>query len=284
MKLSIDTKTITKSISKIQPGLIIQPGNIIYVRTEDVYVEAAVAETFPIEVRVANLNEFLRTLALFKDPDLVFTEEHIRIVQDTAEVLYPQAEPTSIVQLPRPKVVKPEPPEHISCELSADQWAAVQKALGVGVDIRSSREGRHLVVISDGETIRLEAERGHGKPRYSMIVDGATNGCVCKSSLDASYIPLVPGPYRVVLQRGAARFFHSGQYNFRHFVGLEPRLSTWGGKQYYRVIASKSTTQDCQFDVLACSRYEAEATVRQKPEEEFVWSEQTDTETTLTVI
>lgn len=285
MKLSEDTRTIIKSFSKIQPGLTIQPGNFVYIRTSAVYAEATVAETFPVEVRIASLHDFHRTLALFSDPELHFTDEHVRISEGTAELLYPQATPGSIVQLARPTRDKIEPPEQIVFEVSTEQWAALLKALGIGGDTKKTRwEPKRLVIVSDGQTIRLEAERGYGKPRYSLIVDGVTNNFECKSTLDGSHIPVAPGPYRVMVANGFARFVHMGQYNFRHFVGSQPDLSTWGGKRDFLIVATKGTTQDCQFNVLAHSPQEAEAIARQKPEQEFVWAEQTRTQTTFKVV
>jgi hypothetical protein len=285
MKLSTDTKALLKSLSRIQPDLIIQPGNVIYARTPAVYAEATVAEMFPTEVRIANVHEFLRMLALFGDPELHFTDEHIRISEGSAELLYSQAKPGLIVQSPRPTRDKIEPPEQIVLKIAADQWMAILKALGISTEVKkSSWEPKRLSIVSDGQTIRVVAERGHGKPQYSLIVDGVTNGLECKSTFDASYLPIVPGPYGVMVANSFARFVHTGEYNLRHFVGSEPNLSTWGGKRNFSFVVTKGTMQDCRITVLAHSPEEAEAIARQTREQDFAWTEQTRTETSFKVI
>jgi hypothetical protein len=134
MKLSIETTTLLKNFSKIQTGILVQPGNTLKVRSEQTFAEANVAETFPIEVRISNLPGFLRTLALFKDPDIDISGDHIRITEadGTAELVYPQAKPESLILMPIPKRIKPDPPEQITFTISGEEWATLQKAFGIG--------------------------------------------------------------------------------------------------------------------------------------------------------
>src|SRR5437016_3151829 len=179
MKLLIETIELIRNFSKFQPGIIICPGNTLKVRTRAAYAEATVAESFPAEVRISNVQDFLRTVALFKDPDFDFTEDHIRIAETdgTAELVYPQAKPGSVVQLPVGKGIKPLPPEQIKFTISDDQWATLQKALGLRVVTNKDYwEKRNLVVVSDGKTVQLTADRGYKMPGYSLVVGGVTNG------------------------------------------------------------------------------------------------------------
>lgn len=276
MKLSTETTALLTNFSKFQKGIIIQPGNTLGIRTEYVYAQANVSETFPTEARISDVRDFLQMVALFRDPDIDFSSDPIRIAESdgTAELLYPQAKPELPISLPFPKRMKPDPPEQITFTISDVQWAAIQKALGItAARKKDDWVRRHLVVLSDGKNIRLNTERGRSLPPYSLWPSGETKGIECKSVFDASTLHLIGGSYNVMLTATYARFVHAGTYDVRYFVATA-RTSTWGGKRTYVVTATKHLTHECQFNIQANSPEEAEAIARQKPAEEFRWSEE----------
>lgn len=270
MKLSIETLATLKNFSKFQSGLIIPPGSALMVRAESVYAEATLLETFPSEIRVSDVQDFLRAVALFNDPEFEFTEEHIRIAESdgTAELVYLQAKPGSVAHLPVPKKMKPLPPENFTFTISAEQWATLQKALRKKDDWKKW----NLTITSDGKAVRLVAERGLNSAAYSVMLKAPTNGLEFKCVLDSANLLMAEGPYQVTVTPTYTIFQHTGGYNLRYFVGSEIALSTWGEKKTYLVAATKSMVQDCQFSVLAHSAEEAEAIVRKKPDEDFRWT------------
>lgn len=270
MKLSSETTALLKTLSKLQSGLIIQPGNTIKVRTAATFALATVVETFPTEIRICNIQDFLHAAALFKDPEFDFTAEHIRIAEadGTAEVVYPQAQPGSPVCLPFPNKMKPIPPENVTFAVRAEQWASLRKALGN----KDRWQRRNLTITSDGISVRLIAKRGGNLVEYSITVATPTTGLKFKSVLDSAHLLMPAGPYQITVTPTYAMFQHNGGYDLRYFVGVEIASSTWGDKKTYLVAATKSMVHDCQFSVLAHSPEEAEAIVRQKPDEECRWT------------
>jgi hypothetical protein len=285
MKLSTETIAIMNNFSNIQPGIIIPPGNTIKTRTGAFYAQATVLETFPVEVRIDDVHDFLRMVGLFKDPEFDFAEDSIRIaeVDGTAVVVYPQAQPGSPVQLPIPKQLKPEPDEQITFTISEEQWARLQQAFGL-FKKKKDWQKKSLVIVSDGKTVRLNTERAYEKAGYSLTVDGVTNGFECTSTLDARMLRLVDGSYEVMVTPMYARFRHVGNDSLLYYVASEPKSSTWGGKQAYLVTATKSMAQDCQFNVLAHSPEEAESIVRQRPAEDYLWTAGSRRQTTFTAV
>jgi hypothetical protein len=285
MKLSNETITIMKDFAEVQPGLIIPPGNTMYTGTSVVYAEAVVAETFPKELRILRLKDFIRTVELFAEPEISFSEDSILINEGAAQVVYPQAKAGLQSQLQQMKKVKPEPADQILLNVTAAEWASILNAFGMGLTKRKKRNTQptSLVIVSDGKTVRLEAERGFGQASYSVILGGTTSGRECKITLAAG-IPLITGPYRVMVTAKYVRFVHTGGFDYRYYVGSDPRLSTWGGKKNYLVVATKSVAQDCQFDVFADSPEEAEAIVRQKQAADFTWEPEPRTQTTFKVV
>src|ERR1039457_7045110 len=66
MNISQQTIALLKPFAIIKPGIVISPGNSINTRSDDVVAEATVLETFPIEVRLPDIHEFVRLLSLLK--------------------------------------------------------------------------------------------------------------------------------------------------------------------------------------------------------------------------
>ena len=66
------------------------------------FAEAVVHETFPVEVRLADIFDVCRVMSLFSDPALDFGPESVKIVERdfTAEAVYPFAKPGMIYQQP----------------------------------------------------------------------------------------------------------------------------------------------------------------------------------------
>ena len=66
MNISQQTIALLKQFAIIKPGIVISPGNSINTRSDDIVAEATVPETFPVEVRLPDIHEFVRLLSLFK--------------------------------------------------------------------------------------------------------------------------------------------------------------------------------------------------------------------------
>ena len=250
MKLSSETTALLKTLSKLQSGLIIQPGNTIKVRTAATFALATVVETFPTEIRICNIQDFLHAAALFKDPEFDFTAEHIRIAEadGTAEVVYPQAQPGSPVCLPFPNKMKPIPPENVTFAVRAEQWASLRKALGN----KDRWQRRNLTITSDGISVRLIAKRGGNLVEYSITVATPTTGLKFKSVLDSAHLLMPAGPYQITVTPTYAMFQHNGGYDLRYFVGVEIALKYMGAKSFWSP-AAQVLVHDCQLSVLAHS-------------------------------
>ena len=275
MKISIETLEILRTLIKLQPGIIIPPGNTIKARTASVYAEVAVAETFPSEVRIQDIHDFLRTVAYFKDPDFEFTDEHIRITESdgTAESVYPQAKPGILVLLQFPKLQKPEPQENAKFTIDEEQWATLQKVLGIRGPKKMDHWQRNLLKItSDGERVRITTERHDRVAEYSLVVDASNNGFEFNCVFDAAYLCFATGAYRVTVTPAYAKFSQLGGNSLFYFVGADTQLSTWGGNRSFLVTATKSKAQHSHFSIQAHSPEEAELLVRRMPESEFRWT------------
>lgn len=82
MKLSPETIELLKNFAGINNSIVISPGNVL--RTinaeRNVYARATVAETFPRDIPIYELRQFLNIFSLHKDADVDFSDEHYILV------------------------------------------------------------------------------------------------------------------------------------------------------------------------------------------------------------
>ena len=78
MKLSNETIGVLKNFGSINQNLVIKEGNIMTTMSamKNIVAKADVTETFPREVAIYDLNEFLSSLSLFAEPVLDFQEPY----------------------------------------------------------------------------------------------------------------------------------------------------------------------------------------------------------------
>lgn len=83
MKLSLETVKILKNFASIHQGAIIKKGNILMTsdQNENIFSKAIVADKFPVDFAVYDLNEFLGILSLYDDYSLDFHDEYVTITE-----------------------------------------------------------------------------------------------------------------------------------------------------------------------------------------------------------
>ena len=84
MKLSNHTTSVLKNFATINQNLVIKEGNTITTMSamKNIVAKADVEETFPQEIAIYDLNEFLASLSLFTNPILDFAENHVMITEE----------------------------------------------------------------------------------------------------------------------------------------------------------------------------------------------------------
>ena len=82
MQLSDTTLDILRNYSAINQNLLIEPGNVIKTVNESrtILSTATIAESFPKEIGIYDLNEFIGAMSLVQKPTLDFKDEYIGYV------------------------------------------------------------------------------------------------------------------------------------------------------------------------------------------------------------
>ena len=84
MKLSNKTVDVLKNFSTINQNLIIKEGNTLTTMSamKNIVAKAEVEQTFPKEVAIYDLNEFLAALSLFTVPVLDFQDQFVMMSEE----------------------------------------------------------------------------------------------------------------------------------------------------------------------------------------------------------
>ncbi len=224
MKISPETIAVLKNFSAINKGIAISPGNTIRTRTPAVYAEAVIAEEFPLEVGIYDLNNFLNVVALFKEPEFDFSEEYLRIAEANgkAETKYAYAG-AGVVQLSTKKQKSEPPAETLDFVFPEEQWTTLQKAVSVfqKPEIRITSDGTHV-------RIGTENHKQQSGNAFSLLVEGEPHGYKCNMVFDMNNLRLLKGSYEVTVTPIYAQFKNASGYELSYLIAPEPTASQFG--------------------------------------------------------
>lgn len=132
MKFTDQTRNILKNFCSINESIILREGSTINT-TSNVGNIMAVAEldtAFPSEAYIYNLNEFLNTLSLFDDPDVVFKDTHFVITDSNSSMTYYFAD-ASLINIPNKTPDASKLDEEMSFVITEEALADLIKASNV---------------------------------------------------------------------------------------------------------------------------------------------------------
>jgi len=133
MQLSNDTISILKNFSTINPSLWIKRGDAISTISpqKTIIAKAKVAESFPVECGIYELNKFLSVISLFNNQttNLDFQDKYVDIIDGSQKIRYVYADKEMIAVPPEKEVVFPQP--DCSFKLTSSNLQSITKAISV---------------------------------------------------------------------------------------------------------------------------------------------------------
>mgnify|MGYP002260444042 FL=1 len=133
MKLSSHTTSVLKNFATINQNLVIKEGNTITTMSamKNIIAKAEVEETFPQEIAIYDLNEFLASMSLFKEPVLDFQENYVVIKEENSKskgLRYFYSDP-SVVSSPTKMIQMPS--EEVKFTMSNEDLNKLKRAASV---------------------------------------------------------------------------------------------------------------------------------------------------------
>lgn len=198
MKISKETINILKNYASINSNLLLTPGNRLKTTSVNKTVASSitVAEQFPIEFGIYDLNSFLGALSLFTDPELEFEEKFVNIKEKNNKIKFFAAE-ASILNTPNKDITFPA--ADIIFDLSESIFNTIQRTSGV---LKAS----DLSIIGDGTSILLTIGDKKNATSNSYETAVGLTDKTFKANIKIENLKMLQSSYKVTIHSRIARF------------------------------------------------------------------------------
>lgn len=213
MKLSKETLTLFKNFSNINSNLIIKPGNRLVTISsgKNIIADAVVAETFPSEFGIYDLNEFLGAISLFESPDLEFSDKYVTIQEGKNSVKYFAASANVLTAVPN---IKAFPTPDIEFDLTSQMLQQVQRVASIlkVPDISFVGDGSAVVVTVGDKTNPTGSS-------FESEIGTASNSFRVKFKVEN--LKMMAGDYKVAIGAKKISRFQSTTQQVTYYVAIE---------------------------------------------------------------
>lgn len=217
MKLSDNTISVLKNFASINQNLMIKEGNSLLTMSamKNIVAKADVEETFPQEVAIYDLNEFLASLSLFSSPVLDFADSYVTISEETSpknSLKYFYSD-SSVVTSPSKTITMPS--TEVTFELAGDALNKLQRAANV--------IGAPDLVLSNASGVSaLEVKDKKNDTANTYSLDVNTNG---SGTFDFFFkvenMKLMEGNYDVEISSKNISHLSSKNRSVEYWIALE---------------------------------------------------------------
>ena len=218
MKLSSHTTSVLKNFATINQNLVIKEGNSIATMSamKNIVAKAEVEETFPQEIAIYDLNEFLASMSLFTSPVLEFSENYVMITEEnntSNSLKYFYSDP-SVVTSPSKMITMPS--QEVTFTMSNDDLSKLKKAAGVigAPDMVLEKNGK-------GSSLTVKDKKNDTANNYSL--DVVTNGeGEFNFFFKVENMKLLDGTYDVeISSKNISHYTHKSS-PVEYWIALEP--------------------------------------------------------------
>lgn len=213
MKLSRDTLAIFKNFSAINSNLSIKAGNKLTTISsgKNIIAEVVVAEDFPSDFGIYDLNEFLGALSLFESPDLEFSDKCVTIKEGKNGVRYFAANQSVLTVVPN---IKAFPEADIEFNLSGQMLSQIQR-------VASILKVSDFSVVGDGETIAINVGDKTNPTGNSYTSELGSTDKEFKINFKVENLKMMAGDYVVSIGGKKISRFQAVNQELKYFVALE---------------------------------------------------------------
>ena len=219
MKLSNHTTSVLKNFATINQNLVIKEGNTIATMSamKNIVAKAEVEETFPMEVAIYDLNEFLGALSLFTSPVLDFDDSYVMISEETkptTKMKYFYSDP-SVVTSPSKMITMPS--NEVKFTMSNEDLSKLKRAAGaIGApDMVLEKNG-------SGSSLTVKDKKNDTANNYSLDVDTNSEGQSFNFFFKVENMKLLDGTYDVEISSKNISHYANKSTDVEYWIALEP--------------------------------------------------------------
>ena len=218
MKLSDNTKMVLRNFATINQNLVIKEGSELLTMSamKNIVAKAEVEETFPKEIAIYDLNEFLASISLFAVPVLEFEEQYLTIKEEGQphkKLKYFYSDP-SVVQTPSKTISMPS--EEVSFELKIEKLLEMKKAAGV-----ISSPDMVLQKLNGSSSLLAKDKKNDTANNYSSDIKTDGDG-EFEFYFKVENLKLLDGDYDVKISSKNISHFKNQKSSIEYWIALEP--------------------------------------------------------------
>jgi len=218
MKLSDNTKMVLRNFATINQNLVIKEGSELLTMSamKNIVAKAEVEETFPKEIAIYDLNEFLASISLFAVPVLEFEEQYLIIKEEDQphkKLKYFYSDP-SVVQTPSKTISMPS--EEVSFELKIEKLLEMKKAAGV-----ISSPDMVLQKLNGSSSLLAKDKKNDTANNYSSDIKTDGDG-EFEFYFKVENLKLLDGDYDVKISSKNISHFKNQKSSVEYWIALEP--------------------------------------------------------------
>ena len=218
MKLSNYTTSVLKNFSTINQNLVIKEGNTITTMSamKNIVAKAEVEETFPQQIAIYDLNEFLGALSLFTSPVLDFSDNYVMISEEnkpTTKMKYFYSDP-SVVTSPNKMITMPS--NEVKFTMSSEDLSRLKRAAGaIGAP--------DMVLEKDGSSssLTVKDKKNDTANNYSLDIDTTSEG-EFNFYFKVENMKLLDGNYDVEISAKNISHYTNKSTDIEYWIALEP--------------------------------------------------------------
>lgn len=213
MQISNETIQILKNFATINSNLMIRKGKRLATisTAKNIFAKAEVAEDFPAEVAIYDLNSLLALLTLMENQSVEFGEKSLIISKDNGKFEYFYASPSVIVAAPEKDI---ELDSHYQFKLSAEDVNMIMKAAAItGAPAISITAKNGKVNLSVGDRKNDTANN------YKKTIGETDLQFECHMAVEN--FKILPEAYNVTISKKKAFLFKSETKPIEYFIAME---------------------------------------------------------------
>jgi hypothetical protein len=226
MKLSNETLTVLKNFAKINQGIEFKPGKVLKTMSvgKTILAKAAIADDFPQDFCIYDLNQFLAVYSLNKDTEIEYDDSNIIFKSGTNgrnKIKYRVTQKGMIVTPPEKDLVLPS--VDVEFTLSEEDLTQILSTASV-------LQSPHIAVESDGDKILLTAYDAKDDSAHTNSIEVSDgNGKSFKMAFLTENLKMISGTYDVQISAQGLAFFKNKKVEFEYFVATESKYSKFQG-------------------------------------------------------
>lgn len=214
MQFSNETIQILKNFASINSNILIRKGKILSTisTAKNIFAKASVAEDFPVEVPIYDLNSLLALLTLMDQQNVDFGEKSLTISKDGGKFEYFYSNANVIVAAPDKNI---ELDNHYQFKLTAEDVNMIMKAAAItAAPTISVSCSNQQVVLTVGD------KKNDTANSYNKQIGPGIEDFECHMAVEN--FKLIPDAYSVTISKKKFFHFKHETKSIEYFVAMEP--------------------------------------------------------------